>query len=292
MAQKGIASGQRDEIGRIAEAAAKKAVDELGLDHARAQVVIERAGELKDGIRERIETLCVREDYADEEVPSSYTYPPEYRPRSIREQVERLQAVSDFNGLDAAWALDQGQAWYDSLSLPDWVEGPLVYIWHECMSGGYHQLLEQLLQVIADTRRFHNYRRGQLTPAQLRQHAQTVEMERLIKVNQPGDLIIVPSQAGLRHRGCSTRRSHVRFMSQEFGLGSVAEACRTITHPERFMRWEQLHVDCAGDEFAPVADGQFVRAPGFVWRDGRLRFRTVRVDLVYEGYGSSSGFLP
>jgi hypothetical protein len=30
-----------------------------------------------------------------------------------------------------------------------------------------------------------------------------------------------------------------------------------LVHPERYVRWEELDTDCAGDEFAPDADGAF-----------------------------------
>ena len=230
--------------------------------------------------------------YANEGVESSFTYPSDYTGhKSIREQVEALLAIPAFNDLDAIWVLDKGQAWYDELSLPDWVEGPLVYVWHEAL-GGYHATLEQVLKAIADSRTFYNYRTGQLTPSRLRQHARTVKMEKVIKAGQPGDLIIVPSQAGLRHRGRSVRRARVRFYEHEFGLGSVAEGCRVLSHPGRFIRWEQLQVDCAGDEFAPDAVGDFSSAPYLNFSGGRVRFDAGDVDLPDDHFGSASGFLP
>jgi hypothetical protein len=230
--------------------------------------------------------------YISEEVESNFTYPPEYTgPKPIRAQVEALLAIPAFKDLDTTWALEEGQKWYDGLSLPEWIEGPLVYVWHEAL-GGYHTALNLALEAIGSSRKLHNYRKGQMmTSDHLRQHEKTVLAERALKEQQPGGFIIVPSQAGLRWRGKSIRRTLVRFEEGEFGLGALTECCRAITHPERFVRWEQLHVDCPGDEFAPDAGGAFSRAFYLSFLDGRVEFVTVLVDKPHAYFGSASGFL-
>ncbi|OHA08652.1 MAG: hypothetical protein A3A44_02600 [Candidatus Sungbacteria bacterium RIFCSPLOWO2_01_FULL_60_25] len=81
-------------------------------------------------------------------------------------------------------------------------------------------------------------------------------------------------------------------MAQEFGLGGVAEGCRALTHPERYVRWEQLHTDLAGDEYSPDADGDFSGAPYFDFNGGQLEFDTDWVGSPGESYGSASAFLP
>ena len=230
--------------------------------------------------------------YSDEEMESNFTYPSEYTGhKSIREQVEALLAIPDFKNLDAQWALNKGQDWYDGLSLPDWVEGPLVYVWYEAF-GGYHATLEKVLKLISGSRKFSNYRKGQLNKGRLRQHYKTIYAESSLKKHQPGDLIIVPSQAGLRHRGLSVRQARVRFDLCEFGLGSVAEGCRILTHPERFVCSHQLYVDCAGDEFDnPDSDARFNHTPHFRFLCGKVEFATLWFDIAYNCYGSASGFL-
>ncbi len=78
----------------------------------------------------------------------------------------------------------------------------------------------------------------------------------------------------------------------EFGLGSLAVGSMLLTHPERLVRWEQLHIDCPGDEFAPGADGRFDHAPVFDFDGSRVGFGASQVSIVNEDYGSASGFLP
>jgi hypothetical protein len=65
-----------------------------------------------------------------------------------------------------------------------------------------------------------------------------------------------------------------------------------LTHPERYVWWERLHTDCAGDEFAPDADGDFSKSPLFSFHSGGLRFDARYVSYASERCGSVSGFLP
>ncbi|MBI4215746.1 MAG: hypothetical protein HY602_03410, partial [Parcubacteria group bacterium] len=105
------------------------------------------------------------------------------------------------------------------------------------------------------------------------------------------DILVVPAQFGLRHKGRSVRRAREVFAANEFGLGTFAIGIMLLTHLEREVQWEQLHIDCAGDEFAPCADGGFSRAPIFCFSDGKVKFNASWVDYVYVYYGSASAFL-
>ena len=137
-----------------------------------------------------------------------------------------------------------------------------------------------------------NYRKSKLTTDRLREHARTLHALDVIAEAQQGDILIVPAQFGKLHRGRSVRRAREVMGANEFGLGAFAVGCMALTHPERFVRWEQLHVDCAGDEYAPDADGKFVFAPVFDVHDGELKFDAGWVSRPYDDYGSVSAFFP
>lgn len=267
------------------------ALDECNLDEDGLQRVIHRGRELQNGFKSLVMDLAVPQEFADEEVVSSYVYPPEYKLRSIREQVERLLTL--FPNLNAEWALQHGQQWYDGLTLPKWIEGPLVYPWWEVF-GGYHAALAELFSFrkIVENFTLYNNREGKLDPSHLRQTELTARFERQLKVIQPGDFLIVPSQAGLRWRGKSVGRGRVLYADNEFGLGSVAETSRALTHPERYVRFEELDTDCAGDEFSLDADGQFGRVPYFRYGGNELLFDTRFVDDPHGNLGSASGLFP
>ncbi len=229
---------------------------------------------------------------AGRERRTKYTYPPEYKPLGIIDQIKALQKVSAFAELDADWALNEAEAWYDNLVLPDWIENPLVYVWHEAL-GGYHNTQELVLKAIAKERKFHNYREGQLIPERLRQCDETREAELKLKADQPGDFLIVPSQAGDRWGNYSVKEVRESYDEGEFGLDGIAEGCRVISHPDRLVRFNELDMDCPGAELNnPDADVRFDLAPFFEFHDGMVKFGMSHVGSASVSYGSASGVLP
>ncbi|MBU0706828.1 hypothetical protein KKG41_00465 [Patescibacteria group bacterium] len=163
---------------------------------------------------------------------------------------------------------------------------------HDAVASKYNEAVTIALAKLAETRLFYNYREGQLGTDRLRQHERSARMMAQLAKCQEGDILVIPAQVGLHYRGRSVRRAREVFQDHEFGLGSFAICCILLTHPERLVHWEQLHVDCAGDEYAPGAVGVFDRAPYFVFDGGKVRFGTNFVDEANGCYGSASAFLP
>ena len=59
-----------------------------------------------------------------------------------------------------------------------------------------------------------------------------------------------PHRAGpvqLLHQGRVCAESSVGFQDQRVRSRIFAIACMLLTHKERLVQWEQLHIDCAGD---------------------------------------------
>lgn len=126
----------------------------------------------------------------------------------------------------------------------------------------------------------------------MRVHACTTHALDLVAENQPGDILVIAAQLGMSHRGRSVRRAREVFVENEFGLGSLAVGSIILTHPERLVRYEELDMDCSGDEFAPAADGDFSYAPVFGFNGGNKgEFLAYRVDYAIDRYGSASGFV-
>ncbi len=149
-----------------------------------------------------------------------------------------------------------------------------------------------MLATIKSKRMFYNYREGKTGPEYLRQHGKSVKAFQKLGDEQKGyDILVVPCQFGLRHRGRSVRWAREVMNAGEFGLGSFAIGIMLLTHPEREVEWGQLHVDCAGDEFFSDAVDDFSCAPGFHFRGGDVRFSIRWCDGADEGYGSASAFL-
>ncbi len=279
-----ITSKQKDQIVRFAEDAARKAIRVIGLDNPGAQQVIGNGDKLANAIIDKIRELSLRNQFANEETSSSYTYPSEYKPKSVTEQANKLSEL--FPGIGNA---DETLA---DKPLPKGAGGYFVIPRWEKVAPTYNEAVHKVLSLIASSRKFYNYREGQLGPDRLRQHERTVKMLAKLGKDQKGELLVIPAQFGMLHRGQSVRRAREVFMTNEFGLGAFVLGCMILTHPERLVRYEELDMDCPGDEFSPEADGGFSGAPGFNFRGGRVRFGARWVSDANDFYGSASGFVP
>ncbi|MEI6143983.1 MAG: hypothetical protein WCP91_00085 [Candidatus Berkelbacteria bacterium] len=273
-------------------------LDRAGLDEDGLQQIVHRAGELQQGMIELVKRLSLSNQFASEETASNYTYPPEYKgPKPIEEQITALAKMLD---LDPASAL----AFAMNLpALPEGAEGWFAIPSPVALAAKHFANLADPAEQncagislihakIAASRKFYNYREGQITTTQLRVAIRTAEALAQITETQKGDILIIAAQLGLRHRGKSVRRAREVMSANEFGLGSLMIGSIVLTHPERFVRWEQLHMDCAGDEFSPGAGGDFVNAPYLRFGDGEVRFSTYWVSSAHAHYGSASAFLP
>ncbi len=280
-----ITSGQQKQYKRFVEDAADKALAEVGLDKDGLQKLIENGDEFQATIVAAVRELSVSNQFADEEVESSYAYPNGYKVKGVTEQTNILRQL--FPGIGFA---DEKIA---QQPLPPNAEGWFaIPKWHS-LAPTYGEAVEKVLAMIASKRKFYNYRDGQLGAEYLRQHAKTVKMfQKLGDEQKDYDILVVPAQFGLRHRGRSVRRAREVFLANEFGLGAFAVGIMLLTHPEREVQWEQLHIDCAGDGFSPDADGDFSRAPYFSFNDGKLKFDTCWMVIANGSYGSASAFFP
>ena len=272
----------------IAAHAAKLALAQVQANSEGWQRVLEHGDELKGAIAELVvaktRELTLSNQFADEEAQSSYAYPKGYTVRGITEQINILRQLFPGIGFADEKLADQplppnAEGWF---AIPKW----------EKFAPTYGEAVEKVLAMIGSKRKFYNYRDGQLGAEYLRQHAKTAKMfQKLGDEQKDHDILVVPAQFGLRHKGRSVRRAREVFTANEFGLGAFAIGIMVLTHPERLVQWEQLHVDCAGDEFAPDADGDFSFAPIFCFNDGEVRFYAYWYDLALEDYGSASAFV-
>ena len=279
-----ITDGQRKQYKRFVEDAADKALAEAGLDKDGIQKLIENGDEFQTRIITGIKELSVSNQFADEEVQSSYAYPKGYKVKGITEQTNILRQL--FPGIGFA---DEKLA---EQPLPPNAEGWFAIPKWQTLAPTYGEAVKKVLAMIASKRKFYNYRDGKLGAEYLRQHAKTAKMSQKLGDEQKGhDILVVPAQFGLRHKGRSVRWAREVFMANEFGLGAFAIGIMLLTHPEREVQWEQLHVDCAGDEFSPDADGGFSDAPFFDFYDGKVEFYADWCDDADEYYGSASAFL-
>src|SRR3989344_4258507 len=279
-----VTDGQKKQVKRFAEDAVDRAIAEGLLNKDGIQKLIENGDEFQLRIVTGIKELSVSNQFTDEEVQSNYAYPKGYTVRGITEQTNILRQL--FPGIGFA---DEKLA---NQPLPPNAEGWFAIPKLEKFAPTYGEAVEKVLAMTGSKRKFYNYRDGQLGVEYLRQHAKTVKMfQKLGDEQKDFDILVVPAQFGLRHRGRSVRRAREVFTANEFGLGAFAIGIMVLTHPERLVQWEQLHVDCAGDEFAPGAGGDFSSAPFFDFDGGGVEFGARWYVYADGHYGSASAFL-
>ncbi|MBU2545002.1 hypothetical protein KKC65_00905, partial [Patescibacteria group bacterium] len=128
------------------------------------------------------------------------------------------------------------------------------------------------------------------------EHA-TLALCRIVEQQPESDLLIVPAQFGMHgqstpHITCSVRRVRKKFVVSEFGINSKDTGTMILTNENRLQHYDDLWIDCAGDEYAPDADDGFSHAPYFVFRGGEVEFGTGGIGDPSAHYGSVSGFVP
>jgi hypothetical protein len=287
MTTKSITSGQEKQFKRFVEDAAERALKEVGLDKDGLQKLIEQGDEFQTRIITGIRELSVSNQFADEEVKSDYGYLSGYKPKGIKEQVNILRKL--FSGIGVA---DEKVA---EQPLPANTEGWFAIPRWQSVAETYEEAVQKVLDLIKKQRKgkFYNWREGKIGAQYLRQHERTVKKLGQFSDQQKGyDILVVACQFGLRHRGRSVRRAREVFTANEFGLGAFEVGCMLLTHPERLQHLDDLWIDCAGDEYAPAADGGFSDAPCFRFDGGRVEFDAHWFDDARSHYGSASASLP
>jgi hypothetical protein len=269
----------------IVEAAYNKA----GLSEDEAQRVNDTPG-LADLIGTFIADNRLTDKYKNEEVSSKYGYLSGYKkPKTIAEQVNILSSL--FPGVSIGFA----DATIADRELPKGAEGYFAIPRWQSIAPTYGEAVQKVLDLLskAYNGRFKNWREGELGPDQLRQSAKSAAMwQQLGNEQKDHGVLVVAGQFGIRHRGRSVRRAREVMDGGEFGLGAFAVGIMLLTHADRLKHYDDLWIDCAGDEFHdPRGSGApFGRAPYFRFDGGGLRFGTDWSGSAGGRCGSASGW--
>jgi hypothetical protein len=287
-----ITRGQWKQVRRMLEDAGDTALEKLeaeGFTKDQLQAGLMNSGEVQASI---VELLCAKfralshGAFVDEEVESSYGYFSGYtKPRGITEQTNILRKLMPGIGfanekLAEAPILSNSEGWF---AIPRW----------QSIGKTYEEALQKVLDLLNKQRkgRFYNYREGRFGARYLLRHERTEKAIAALGEEQKGyDILVVAAQFGLKHRGRSVRRARAVFTKDEFGLGAFEIACMLLTHPERLKNYEDLWIDCSGDEYAPEAAGVWSCAPYFDFSDGAVYFDAGGVGDADGFFGSASGF--
>ncbi len=223
-------------------------------------------------------------------VPSFITYPKEYRgPKSIISQVKLFEAA--FPELDTYMAHRFIDETLSMLPTVTEAEGSFAFPRWQKIGKTYKEALERIISVISQKYTFKNYRRGLLGPCHLRRHGPSAALLEILAKNQrKSDVLIIPAQFGVLHRGRTVHQVRVAKPWYELPLGAFEVCCMAFIHPERFASNGTLSIDCPGDEYAPTADGDFSYAP-YINCDKGLALHAGDIHNAAANYGPVTGFL-
>ena len=287
----GMTDEQRKQIRRMVEDIVTSATKDLDLSKDGAQRFIENGSEFGTRVKNAVTELAIPTQYADEERSSNYGYPNVHRVKGITEQGNLLR--QSFSGIGFTNPDYQKKVETRGFKAPPGAEGPFVIPNPFTFAPAYGEGVERMLEMIGKTRKFTNYRKGQLGPDRLRMTKKTeVALRKIAEEQGNADLLIVFAQLGLRHRGRSVRRARVVMSGAEFGLEVLGVGAILLTPPERFQSSNDLWIDVAGNDYDWNADGEWSDAPIFYFYDGKLEFDAHWTDYAFSHYGSVSGFVP
>jgi len=297
-----ITSGQIDQATDLARARIRKMT---GVSSEGFQLFLARGGEFQDDVEASIRRLMRRDQFADEQVLATYGYPEEYKgPKLIEDQIKALASICD-SKVDPSCALAFARNLPDLKSfVPEdalGYTGWFATLWDEALVALFPEETDRarryclgvnlMVEKIALTRPFTNWRNNQIDTAHLRIHPRTMQAMDQIALTQRGGILLLACQLGIRHGGRSVRRARELFLGNEYGTGSLMGTSIVYNHPERLMRYKELDMDLPGDEFSGDGDVQFVHAPLLSFHDG-ARFDTNAVSYADGDFGSSSFFVP
>ncbi|MDD5489119.1 MAG: hypothetical protein PHP25_00350 [Candidatus Moranbacteria bacterium] len=223
-------------------------------------------------------------------VDSNFTYPAEYNIKPIAEQIAILSELFDLDGIKAL-------AFIQNLpDLPEGAEGCFAIPRWQSIAKTYGEALKKAVTLIAKNRKFKDYFEGKFSKEYFRQTMRTMTMFTKLQLQQESDIVIVPGQFGLRHRGKSPRFALETLAKEEFALSSFHVACMLLSHPKREKdipgAYSQLHAYCAGDRFCYNADGQYDRIPSFFGVANILHFGGDNwMYTVCDRFGVATGFV-
>lgn len=204
-----------------------------------------------------------------------YTYPKSYKVKPIKEQYQKIFELFEIK-------LNQiGNKSIDHLPKS---EGIFVIPHWKLIGDTYNDAVLKVMEIMKASRPTYDWRSGNWTKEYLRQ----LPVKEKFWDKQKKEILLISAQFGVLHAGQSVQAVRSEAQSNELPFGIYECLIMLLTHPERLQGYDDLWVDCPGDEYSFAGDGAFSGAPRLCFSGGRVRFDTYDVSFAREYFGSVS----
>lgn len=275
-------------------------------DKVSAQLLIERAGELKSIRRQLFDLareLSSSPLHAEQVTKSNFGYSGGYsNARPAHEQITILKSHSW--GREVDWTLNELQQQLLRKPAPLCSEGYFVAVFHESMVTDHekHPDVDQSIPLTLALNALSKQRGGRLVNnceselGATYYHRSSRSAEKMQELwesqGRPSGVILVPAQLGIEHRGKSVLRSRVLIRGSEFPLDGPEVVMMLLTHPDRMCCDGDLWLDLPASEYSPSGNGVFDHALALQFIDHQVHLDVRTYGVESGDYGSASGFLP
>lgn len=182
-----------------------------------------------------------------------YTYPKTYKNKLVSKQLEILKK-----------AFPEVKKWKGSIDVDESIMTEGIFIIpNPKLFGTYNQAVLAVIEALKKSRSAYDYRDGKWTAQYLKQ----LPLKEQFWSTQE-DIIVLGAQFGQKHAGTSVQDVRNSLELKELPLGIYEVGIMLLTHPERLQDFNDLFIDCPGDEYSYSGDGVFSRAPIFCFNGG------------------------
>ncbi|MFZ4648105.1 MAG: hypothetical protein ACOYMB_00530 [Patescibacteria group bacterium] len=178
------------------------------------------------------------------------------------------------------------------ITMPIGAERWVAVINKNKLADSYEKSLLRVFESLKNSRNgaFLNNCVGNLSAHAFKESERTKKSLELISHQQKNkDILIIPMQFGLRHRGRSALCAESNMVENEFGLGAMINATLLLTHPLRLSENEDLRIDCVGDEMTDYLSPFFLFCNDNYCQN-QLKFGVSPNFIANSRFGASTGF--
>lgn len=305
-----IASDQMTRIARLVQETflgeqwIRDFIARIGLDYHSAQTLLDSENalyELRGIVAENVKRIANGTFLTEQSIPSAYGYHSGYSGgKTVAYQISILKQ-HDW-GRQVNWELNPEQEHILNLPLPNGSEGYFVDVFdpgmvsdHEVASFDHSRHIFFALQALSKQMpgKVTNHRNSKFDPSFYRRHRKSAEKMWKLWDSQgcPTELILIPAQFGIRHRGKSVMQSRVMTRDPEFSLDAHEGLAMLLTHGNRLADHDDLWIDFPGSEYSKDGEGEFNHSLYMRVQDGGIRFDAGDARYARARYGSITGFL-